>query len=172
MQNNSPAAYIFCYTIIWNAGTKKQRSQDFFNVFDQYRNNQTPKQQAEQRLKETIDFCDDKKATNGELYTWNICKVTQSSEHYTTHSPSIEILKPEAIPSQWDNTEINAIWEDDKANCDVCEDETQASFFSLYLHDVEGGIQCVADCETREAAEKLETLINNAVKNYKDNGHL
>jgi hypothetical protein len=49
---------------------------------------------------------------------------------------------------------------------------SQADFWSVYLHDVEGGIFCIADCETKNEALVLRDLLTLSVKNYKDNGYL
>jgi hypothetical protein len=46
-----------------------------------------------------------------------------------------------------------------------CEDE-DAEFFGVYVHLLEGGIDCVADLPTREQANELATLLEKAAKAY------
>ena len=43
---------------------------------------------------------------------------------------------------------------------------SEASFFSVYLHQVSGGVDCVADLPTLELAKQLAELIENACKSY------
>ncbi len=49
-----------------------------------------------------------------------------------------------------------------------CED-SEAEFFGVYIHLVEGGIECVADLPTRAQAEELATLLEKAAKTYQPN---
>ena len=68
---------------------------------------------------------------------------------------------PDAALSTWDDIEIQPVFCNDNGNCEVC-DEGQESFWSVYLHQVGGGVQCVADLPTQELAEKLASLLKNA----------
>lgn len=61
----------------------------------------------------------------------------------------------------WDNVEIMPVWcrsEDDV--CDVC-DAGKESMWSVYLHQVSGGVVCIADTPSEKDAEDLMTLIKN-----------
>lgn len=84
---------------------------------------------------------------------------------------------PEAVPDKWDNIEIDAIIEDNDGNCEVVHatEETpnpEIDFYSVYLHDVDGGVMCIADCKTEIEAIVLKELLTKTVLNYVDNGYL
>ncbi len=67
----------------------------------------------------------------------------------------------------WDDVEVHPIWEDDNGFCEVVE-EKYAMFWSVYLHRIEGGVECVADVSTKEEAINLSKLILTAAKtNYR-----
>lgn len=175
--NPLPQAYIFCYTVKFDKGFPTEHNRDFFEVFARVNpSNETPLQQAQRRLQETIDFCNDKSKTNGQLFTWNICKICQTSEHYTTEPKQVNttIYSTETIPEQWDNVEVEPVKEDedDKIGISRTFGEGQPDFYSVYLHNVEGGSICIADSETEEQANNLADLIRKSVNNYKDNGYL
>jgi len=60
---------------------------------------------------------------------------------------------------QFDEIEINACCYDKESDSiSLCITE-EAEFWSVYLHDVNGGTQCIADCKTYEAAQQLEKLL-------------
>jgi hypothetical protein len=78
---------------------------------------------------------------------------------------------PEAADLAWDNIEIEPINEDERHGCSRTDDENP-DFYSVYLHQVRGGVQCVADVPTEEHANALRDLIAKAVRNFKDNGYM
>ena len=55
--------------------------------------------------------------------------------------------------------------------CEVC-DKGEEDFWSVYLHNVEGGAVCVADVATEEQANALVELLKYTSTHYKDNGYL
>ena len=67
-------------------------------------------------------------------------------------------FSPESAKDKWDNIEIHDSYE----QCD--EDDPNIHCWSVYLHQIKGGIQCIADLPTRELAEQLAKLIKNASK--------
>jgi hypothetical protein len=67
---------------------------------------------------------------------------------------------PEAAKTKWDAVEVHPVWQDENGNCDVV-DEGNETFWSVYLHQVQGGVLCVADLPTKELALKLAELIEN-----------
>lgn len=71
---------------------------------------------------------------------------------------------PEAAKTKWDSIEVHPVWDDGNGNCEPCE-EGEESFWSVYLHQVEGGILCIADLPTKELSLQLAELIENAVSN-------
>lgn len=47
-----------------------------------------------------------------------------------------------------------------------CEPE-EAEFWSVYIHLVGGGLDCIADCETEEQANQLVEFLTALATNYK-----
>jgi hypothetical protein len=76
------------------------------------------------------------------------------------------VFIPEEAQTAWDDVEIQPVSEDEQGNCDVC-NEGEETFWSVYLHQVEGGVKCIADLPTKALAEQLAALITNAVKSHK-----
>jgi hypothetical protein len=75
------ASYLLAYTIRWktNAGLNKER--DYYKIFCEFDEDQNPPEvQAKNRLKKLIAVYED--TNTMELYTWNIAKITSTSEHY------------------------------------------------------------------------------------------
>ena len=72
---------------------------------------------------------------------------------------------PSAAVGAWDTVEVQPVFCGENGICEVCE-ESEASFFSVYLHQVSGGVDCVADLPTLELAKQLAELIENACKSY------
>lgn len=75
------------------------------------------------------------------------------------------VFTPDAAKEQWRELEVHPIWDDGKGNCEPC-DEGQESFWSVYVHNISGGMQCIADLPTKELAYKLSELIENLVKSH------
>jgi hypothetical protein len=81
---------------------------------------------------------------------------------------------PHAFDNAWDNIEIERCREDGDSTYPIHDDNDvePMDFYSVYAHQVEGGVMCIADVPTEEAANQLRDTIVRAVKTYKDNGHL
>ncbi len=75
------------------------------------------------------------------------------------------IFIPEAAQSYWDDIEIHAVKEIEIGIYETTE-EGEEDFWSVYLHQLEGGLKCIADLKTKKSAEKLAKLIWNAA-NYR-----
>lgn len=58
----------------------------------------------------------------------------------------------------WDNVEIHPLVEIEKGVCEVIQ-EGKESFWSVYLHQVDGGLKCVAEVSSKLEAERLAALI-------------
>lgn len=83
---------------------------------------------------------------------------------------SLQYLKfiPEEAKSKWDAIEIYPIFEDENGFCEVTS-EGQESFWSVYLHQTNCGLRCVADLPTKNDALKFEQLLKEAIKSIKSN---
>jgi hypothetical protein len=81
-----------------------------------------------------------------------------------------KVLKfiPEEAASNWDEIEIYPIVEDENGFCDVTT-EGKESFWSVYFHQIEGGVRCIADLPTKNDALKLKQLLTKAVRTKKRN---
>lgn len=72
--------------------------------------------------------------------------------------------------SKWDNFEIHPcrvtnpgeIVED----VEQCDNIKDAHFFSVYAHQIEGGLCCLADCEDMETANALVQLLKHTTNQY------
>ena len=76
---------------------------------------------------------------------------------------------PTLAEMQWDEIEVHpvmVIQEKDESICEIC-DEGKEDFWSVYLHDIEGGIVCIADVEDKAQANNLAQLIRNCTNNFK-----
>ena len=78
---------------------------------------------------------------------------------------SLQYLKfiPEEVETKWDEIEINPIVEDENGYCEVV-NEGEELFWSVYLHQINGGVKCIADLPTKEDALKFSQLINSLTK--------
>ena len=81
------------------------------------------------------------------------------------NSKKIPEFIPEAAESYWNDIEIHPVKELKKGICETVE-EDNGDFWSIYLHQLEGGLKCIADLKTKLEAKKLAKLIENAA-NYR-----
>ena len=72
---------------------------------------------------------------------------------------------PEEAESYWDDIEIHPVKEIESGICETIE-EGNEDFWSVYLHQLNGGLKCIADLSTKKNAKKLAELIWNAA-NYR-----
>lgn len=72
---------------------------------------------------------------------------------------------PENAEFYWDYLEILPIKETENEICEEVE-EGQENFWSVCLHQLSGEMEFLADLKTKEDAEKLKKLIENA-SNYR-----
>ena len=76
---------------------------------------------------------------------------------------------PEFMPKEaeayWDEIEIHPVKEIEKGIFETVE-ERQENFWSIYLHQLNGGLKCIADLKTKIEAIQLGELIKNTA-NYK-----
>lgn len=124
------------------------------------------------------DIPHDKVWREAQQWLWNNCKIIEG-EYFLKEDEEFEPLPPpqlkelitqfypKAAEDHWDDVEVHAVWcEDGTDTCEPCDKDEDATFFSVYLHQLEGGIQCVADLPTREAAESLAELLRESVKTH------
>lgn len=76
---------------------------------------------------------------------------------------------PAAAKEPWDCIEIEAIHDDGTDACPVDHLENgdyPVSYHSVYLHQKDGGVNCIADVPTEEDAIKLRELIETVVRTF------
>lgn len=75
-------------------------------------------------------------------------------------------------PEPFDDLEVQAIWTDGE-NCEPAIKKEDASFFSVYVHNTAGGVQCFADCPTEEQAVLIHDTVKTIAENWEkdDNGY-
>lgn len=78
---------------------------------------------------------------------------------------SIPVLKfiPEEAESNWNDFEIHPVFEDENGFCETVE-EGKETFWSVYLHQLNGGVHCIADLPTKNDAIKFVQLLSSAFK--------
>lgn len=167
-QQNDPVAFVLCYTLRRNFDGKETDT-DHWEVFAEYGEDEsTPEQQAKMRLGAiTAQYENDPET---ELYTWNIAAIANTNEWYKTGTCTqwLDFI-PAAVPDQWDAIEMDGVaYLPEQDCCERVFEEGQATFYSVYLHDVNGGVQCVADLPDQKSAQNLYDLIEKAVKNKAD----
>jgi hypothetical protein len=57
----------------------------------------------------------------------------------------------------WNDIEIHPVF-DNGEYCEIVE-EKQETYWSVYIHNIKGGISCIADVPNKEMAQKLKQLI-------------
>lgn len=78
---------------------------------------------------------------------------------------SLQYLKfiQEEAETKRDEIEINPIVEDENGYCEVV-NEGEELFWTVYLHQLNGGVKCITDLPTKEDAVKFSQLINSLTK--------
>ena len=76
------------------------------------------------------------------------------------------------IPDKWDNIEIEKCKLIQNKYAEPVYGNEKGDFYSVFLHDINGGVRCIADLPTKKDAIKLTSLLKNMVKSYKNNGYL
>lgn len=87
------------------------------------------------------------------------------------YNAAAEIVRTiQAIKKPWDDLVIEPVRiassKGKKQEVEACEDK-DADFYSIYVHYKEGGLECIFDVDTKLEAEKLVTLMNTMLRNYK-----
>lgn len=101
--------------------------------------------------------------------------ITEIDDFIHQNLPSVNKLSfdyPEGAKALWDNIEIFGCKEDTGGSTYPVDGDELPDFWTVYLHQVEGGIMAVADLPTKDHAEALAELIHNAVISFKDNGYM
>lgn len=157
------SSYILAYQLYH--GHSGIGTTDHFEVFHEYNEaEESPLQQVNNRVHELQQLEQDE-VVDWHLRSWNIANIIKTSEHYPTEQ--VEFF-PDAASGCWQDMEVSPVLNND-GGCEVC-DEENAEFWSVYLHQIEGGVQCIADLHTKKQAEQLAELIENAAKHYKVDG--
>jgi len=79
---------------------------------------------------------------------------------------------PSPATNAWDAVEIAGIVDDGTEANRVEDENDNPDYWSVYLHQVAGGVDCVADVPTEEQAKDLKLLLVNAVRSFMNNPHL
>lgn len=78
-------------------------------------------------------------------------------------------FSPAGATTPWDTIEVEAIYDDGKSATPVehlDSGDYPVSYHSLYLHQVDGGVACIADVPTEKHAEDLRRLIETSVRTF------
>lgn len=76
----------------------------------------------------------------------------------TVFQNRIDLYKLDGITS-FDNVEVHGCREfKEQGYTEQCDDK-DAQFWSVYVHIPDLGVMCIADCDTKELAEQLQTLL-------------
>ena len=78
---------------------------------------------------------------------------------------NIEFI-PASATTAWDYLEFMPVYEDENGVCEVV-DEGEESFWSVYLHQISGGVVCIADLPSKELAALFAETLENATKSRK-----
>jgi hypothetical protein len=124
--------------------------------------------------------------TAGEEQEKEVYKLLETAWAEFNQEPSEDIAKQsgdtllfEVTVFPYDGEEWNAVEvepvcylnkEDHTQGCEVCE-ESEADFYSVYLRQSCGGVQCIADCTTKERADAFAALIERIVETHKPYTH-
>jgi len=76
----------------------------------------------------------------------------------------IDFYEATRVDQPIDGFEVSPVRKED-GDWTVCE-ESEAEMWSVYAHFVEGGVDCLADCETKEAALQLENILIAVAKHF------
>ena len=74
------------------------------------------------------------------------------------------VFIPLAAKNAWDGVEVHPVI-DENGICSICE-AGEESFWSVYLHQIEGGVECIADLPTEELAYQFAFLLVTSVLSY------
>lgn len=120
-----------------------------------------------------FDFTDLNSKTN-----WDKKDYMEEIEKFTYEQLGLvskfNLSDPAVFDKPWDNLEIERIREE-HGDIEILGDREPAEpndYYSVYAHQVEGGVQCIADVPTEDDAQKLVAMISKAVRSFKDNNYL
>ena len=100
---------------------------------------------------------------NPQLLKIGVLNNIKNDLHTILSSPTTDLLinfYPQEAAIVWDAVEVHPVYEDGEGTAEVCE-EGEQTFYSVYLHLPEGGINCIADLATKELAMQFAELIRN-----------
>lgn len=69
---------------------------------------------------------------------------------------------------KWANFEIHGVIDDPKVGCYQVDGDEQPDFYSVYVryqNEDFRGLECIADCDTKEEAEQLVSFLNQLIDN-------
>lgn len=102
---------------------------------------------------------------NPQLLKIDLLNNIKNDLHTILSSPTTDLLinfYPQEAAIVWDAVEVHPVYEDGEGTAEICEEGDQ-TYFSVYLHLPEGGINCIADFPTIELAIQFAGLIRNIV---------
>lgn len=87
-------------------------------------------------------------------------KIYVNIEFLNDKDKSVDLPKfyPLESKTPWDTVEIHPIIEIEKGAFEFIQ-EGKESFWSVYLHQINGGLKCIADVSSKLEAELLAALI-------------
>lgn len=100
---------------------------------------------------------------NPQLLKIGVLNNIKNDLHTILSAPTTDLLinfYPQEAAIVWDAVEVHPVYEDGEGTAEVCE-EGEQTFYSVYLHLPEGGINCIADLATKELAMQFAELIRN-----------
>lgn len=105
----------------------------------------------------------------------NIPDYMEAIESFVKHNLTLIIpinFVPDAAKTQWDCIEVEAIYDDGEIATPIQhldDGNLPVTYHSLYLHQVDGGVHCIADVPTEKDAIELRQLIETAVRTFTKN---
>lgn len=140
------------------SGNSREDMQNFIHLAEQFHKKYA--KQIEANWEETgMDYMDE---------------IDKFIESNIKSQRKLHLSYPKAFESEWDNLEIERCREE-AGSVSVIHDENDVEptdFWSVYAHQVSGGVMCVADVPTERDAIQLTDTIQKAVKSFKNNGFM
>lgn len=75
---------------------------------------------------------------------------------------------PLSIPDTWSGIELSSVYDDGQGNVEVTHNPNNISYYSVYLKDLNGEANCIADLITLAEAKAFCELLVKSVLNYKE----
>jgi hypothetical protein len=104
------------------------------------------------------------------VISWGVNKLDAVIKENGYVAQPLEIQMPGFFPlsekMQWDDIEVHPVKDFNNGTAEVCE-EGEENYWSVYVHNVEGGIICVADVPDKVQGYRLRKLIETLCESHK-----